>query len=61
MLMGFNMLFYIILGTNLFTGGPLPVSVSLAYFTVSPKRNTKRNETFAMIFPGPKAIQKTWS
>ena len=27
--MGFNMLFYIIFGTNLLTGGPVPVSVFL--------------------------------
>ena len=27
--MGFNMLFYIIFGTNLLTGGPMPVSVFL--------------------------------
>ena len=27
--MGFNMLFYIIFGTNLLTGGPVPVSVIL--------------------------------
>ena len=27
--MGFNMLFYIIFGTNLLTGGPEPVSVFL--------------------------------
>ena len=27
--MGFNMLFYIISGTNLLTGGPLPVAVFL--------------------------------
>ena len=27
--MGFNMLFYIIFGTNLLTGGPVPVAVFL--------------------------------
>ena len=58
--MGFNMLFYIIFGTNLLTGGPVPLSV-FAYFSVSQKRNTKRNETFAMIFLGPKANLETWS
>ena len=41
--MGFNMLFYIIFGTNLLTGGPVPVSVFFAYFRVSQKRNIKRN------------------
>ena len=41
--MGFNMLFYIIFGTNLLTGGPVPVAVFFAYFSVSQKRNIKRN------------------
>ena len=59
--MGSNMHFYIIFGTNLLTGGTELVSVFFAYFRVLQKRNTKRNETFAMIFLGPKAIQKTWS
>ena len=39
--MCFNMLFYIIFGTNLLTGGPVPVF--FAYFSVSQKRNIKRN------------------
>ena len=33
--MGFNMLFYIIFGTNLLTESPVPVSVFFAYFRVS--------------------------
>ena len=41
--MGFNMLFYIIFGTNLLIGGPVPVFVFFAYFSVSQKRNIKRN------------------
>ena len=42
--MGFNMLFYIIFGTNLLTGGPVPVSAFFcAYFSVSQKRNIKQN------------------
>ena len=41
--MGFNILFYIIFGTNLLTGGPVPVAVFSAYFSVSQKRNIKRN------------------
>ena len=55
------MLFYIIFGTNLLTEGPVAVSVFYAYFRVSQKRNTKRNETFAMIFLGPTANEETWS
>ena len=41
--MGFNMLFYIIFGTNLLTRGLVPVPVFFAYFSVSQKRNIKRN------------------
>ena len=59
--MGFNKLFYIIFGTNLLTEGLVPVSVFFAYFRVLQKKNTKWNETFTMIFLGPKANQKTWS
>ena len=59
--MGFNMLFYIIFGTNLLTEGPVPVSVFFAYFSVLEKGNTKWNETLAMIFLGNESIQKTWS
>ena len=42
--------FYIIFGTNLLTGGPVPISVFFSYFSVLQKRNIKWNETFAMIF-----------
>ena len=41
--MGFNMLFYIIFGTNLLTEGPVQIAVFFAYFSVSQKRNIKRN------------------
>ena len=40
--MGFIMHFYIIFGTNLLTEGPVPVAF-FAYFSVSQKRNIKRN------------------
>ena len=63
--MGFNMLFYVIFGTNLLTGGPVPVSnfflPILEFRGKEYQTESKRNETFAMIFLGPKAIQKTWS
>ena len=63
--MGFNMLFYIIFGTNLLTEGPVPVSFCVCLFQCFAKKEyqmeSKRNETFAMIFLGPKANQKTWS
>ena len=41
--MGFNMLFYIIFGTNLLTGGPSQIVDFFAYFSVSRKRNIKRS------------------
>ena len=39
----------------------MPVSVFLPISVFRGKGISKRNETFAMIFLGPKAIQKTWS
>ena len=63
--MGFNMLFCIIFGTNLLTRGPVPVSVFflpiLVFCRNGIPNGSKRNETLAMIFLGPKANQKTWS
>ena len=41
--MGFNIPFYIIFGTNLLTEGPVQIVVFFAYFSVSQKRNIKRN------------------
>ena len=41
--MGFIIHFYTIFGTNLLTGGPVPISVFFAYFRVLQKRNTKRS------------------
>ena len=52
--MGFIIHFYIILGTNLLTQGPVQIAVFFAYFSVSQKRNIKR------IF-GTNVIQRTWS
>ena len=43
MFMGFTLHFYIILGTNLLTGGPTQIAVFFAYFSVSQKRNNKRS------------------
>ena len=42
-LMGFIIHFYIIFGTNLLTKGPVQIAVFFAYFSVSQKRNIKRN------------------
>ena len=62
--MGFNMLFYIIFGTNLLNEGPVPVSFFCLFQCFAEKEyqtESKQNETFMMIFLGPKANQKTWS
>ena len=59
--MGFNMLFYIIFGTNLLTEGPVQIAVFFAYFSVTQKRNIKRNETFGNVVFGTNVIQRTWS
>ena len=59
-----NMLFYIIFGTKLLTGGPVPVAVFCLFHCFVEKEyqtESKRNETFARIFFGTNAIQVTWS
>ena len=42
-ILGFNIHFYIIFGTNLLTGGPAQICCFFAYFSVSKKRNIKRS------------------
>ena len=62
--MGFNMLFYIIFGTNLLTGGLVLVSIFFLFQSFAEKEyhmESKRNETFTRIFLGTNAIQETWS
>ena len=59
--MGFILHFYIIFGTNLLTKGPAQIVVFFAYFSVSQKRNIKRNETFGRVIFGTNVIQRTWS
>ena len=64
MFMGFTLHFYILFGTKLLTEGPVPVSVFCLFQCFVEKdyqTESKRNETFAVIFLGTKAIQKTWS
>ena len=42
--MGFNMIFYIIFGTNLLTGGPVPVAVFCLFQCFAEKEyQTERN------------------
>ena len=59
--MSFNIHFYIIFGTNILTKGPAQIVVFFAYFSVSQKRNIKRNETFGRVIFGTNVIQETWS
>ena len=62
--MGFNMLFYIIFGTNLLTEGPVEIAIFglFQYFAEKEyQTESKRNETFARILFGTNAIQETWS
>ena len=62
--MGFNMLFNIIFGTNLLTGGPVPVSVFCLFQCFAEKEyqtESKQNETFGRVIFGTEAIQGTWS
>ena len=62
--MGFNMLFYIIFGINLLTGGPVPVFVFLPILEFHRKEyqmESKRNETFGRVIFRMEAIQETWS
>ena len=60
MLMGFILHFYIIVGTNLLTGGPAQIAVFFAYFRVSKKRNIKRSPN-GMKPSGTWFSQQTWS
>ena len=63
--MGFNMHFYIILGTSLLTEGLAQIVVFFAYFSVSQKRNIKRSpngiKPLGELFFGTNVIQRTWS
>ena len=58
--MGFIIHFYIIFGTNLLTGGPAQIAVFFAYFSVSQKRNIKRNPN-GMKPSGELFLEQTWS
>ena len=63
-LMGFIMHFYIIFGTKLLIEGPVQI-VFFAYFSVSQKRNIKRNPNGMKpsrgYFFGTNVIQETWN
>ena len=39
----------------------MQIAVFFAYFSVSQKRNTKRNETFRRVIFGTNVIRETWS
>ena len=62
--MSFNMLFYIILGTNLLTEGPVQIVVFCLFQCFIEKEyqtESKRNETFGRVIFGTNVIQRTWS
>ena len=62
--MGFNMFFYSIFGTNLLTGGPVPVAAFCLFQCFAEKEyqtESKRNETFGNVIFGTNMIQRTWS
>ena len=62
--MGFNMLFHIILGTNLLTQGPMQIAVFCLFQCFAEKEyqmESKRNETFGRVIFGTNVSQRTWS
>ena len=62
--MGFNMLIYIIFGTNLLTGGPAQIAALLPISVFEEKEyqtKSKRNETFGRDLFGTNVIRGTWS
>ena len=63
--MGFNILFYIIFGTNLLTGGPVPELLFFCLFQyfeeTEYQTESKWNETFGSVIFGTNVIQRTWS
>ena len=62
--MGFIIHFYIILGTNLLTGGPAQIVFFCPFQCFAEKEyqtESKRNETFGNVIFGTKVIQRTWS
>ena len=64
MFMGFTLYFYIILGTNLLTGGPARIAIFCLFQCFEGKRyqtESKRNETFGNVIFGTNVIQRTWS
>ena len=62
--MGFNILFYIIFGTNLLTEGPVQIAVFCLFQCFAEKEyqtESKRIETFGRVIFGTNAIQETSS
>ena len=61
---GLYMLLYIIFGTNLLTGGPVPLVVFCLFQCFAEKEyqtESKPNETFGRVIFGKNVIQETWS
>ena len=65
MFMIFILHIYIILGTNLLTGGPAHIAAFFCLFQYFKEKEyqteSKRNETFGSVIIGTNVIQRTWS
>ena len=59
--MGFNMLFYIIFGTNLLTEGPVQIAVFFPISVFHRKGISNGMKPSGESFFGTNAIQETWS
>ena len=62
--MGFNITFYIILGINLLTKGPVQIAFFCLFQCFVEKEyqtESKRNEIFGRVIFGTEAIQETWN
>ena len=60
--MGFNMLFYIIFGTNLLTEGPVQIACLFQCFAEKEyQTESKWNETFGNVISSLNMIQETWT
>ena len=64
-LLGFIIHFYIIIGTNLLTGGPAQNCYFFCMFYGFEEKEyqteSKRNETFGSVIFGTNMIQETWT
>ena len=58
------MIFYMIFGTNLLTGGPAQIAIFFLFQCFAEKEyqtESKRNETFGNVIFGTNVIRRAWS